>query len=86
MPWLWAIVVLLVALGSVLGVDPSGRVVVEERGGHLAPTGVVDADEENLGDFLDYLASRLCHRFQPLLREPLRKHRDMSLDWSLLPP
>src|SRR5439155_6203635 len=36
-------------------VGPTSRVMIEERRGHLASTGVVDADEQDLGDLLHAL-------------------------------
>ena len=56
------------------------RVVIEERGRHLRSAGVVDADEQDLGDFLHDLASRLGHRGEPLPREPLCEDRNVDLD------
>jgi hypothetical protein len=33
-------------------VDPARGVMIQERGGHLRAAGVVDADEQDLGDVL----------------------------------
>jgi hypothetical protein len=36
-------------------VDPAVGVVVQQRGGHLGATGVVDADEQHLGRWFTML-------------------------------
>ena len=52
---------------SSAGVLPAERtwtrprgVVIQQRGGHLGAPGVVDADEQDLGDFFHNLPSCLC--------------------------
>ena len=56
------------------------RVVIEQGGGHLRPAGVVDADEQHLGDFLHDLASHLCDRRESFPSEPLRQEGHVDLD------
>ncbi len=55
------------------------RVVVEQRGCHLTPPGVVDADEQDLRDFFHDGAFQLTERAQPLTREAVHEHRQEPL-------
>ncbi len=50
-------------------------VVVEQRRGHLAAPGVLDADEEDLGNVLGDRALDLAERAQPLAREAVHEQR-----------
>ena len=61
-------------------VDPPLGVVIEQRGGHLAATGVVDADEEDLGHVLRDLPLDLRERLQPLARETVHEQRHELLE------
>lgn len=56
--------------------DEPRSALVEQRRRHLATTGVVDADEEHLGNVLGDQAIGLPERVQPLAREPVHEHRD----------
>ena len=60
--------------------NASARAELDEAGRHLAATGVVHADEEDLGLLLRRHPLRLRERPQPLAREAVREHRHEDVD------
>ena len=60
-------------------------VMIQERGCHLTAASIVDTDEQDLGNLLHDLSSRLRRRPEPLSGEPLRQDGDVGLDRRVFP-